>query len=222
MNIGLDLSEIAIDQFINEGLLKDIPIVNTVLALFKAGTSIKDALYIKKLLLFIGKVQEVSKDKRVNFLKEISVIVEEKNRLFEKILGTIDKLDDSAKALLLGKIFKHLIVGNINLIQYYRITRVIEDMMLDEINYFFYKHGYFEHNDETREKYYFYSDIIGEDNLKSIMIKNELFEVKEELKFSRNIRPQEYRIEKKENLTKLGELFAEFGFESRYYLQNPI
>ena len=155
--IGLDLSEIAIDQLLQDGLLKDLPIVNSIVALFKTGISIKDAFYIRKLLIFIGKIQEVPKEKRIKFLKEISNVIEEKNRLFEKILFTIDKLDESGKAVLLGKVFKHLIVGNITLIQYYKVSRVIEDMLLDEINCFLYEYGYFEPNEEYREKndYYF-------------------------------------------------------------------
>ena len=145
-----------------------------------------------------------------------------KKRLFEKILFTIDKIDESEKTMLLGKVFKHLIVGNINLVQYFRISRVIENMMLDEINYFFYSHGYYKHNDDTRKKYYNYMELVGEQNLKSIMIKNDLYEIKDELTYQENRGPQQYMINKKEGLTNFGMLFCEFGFESRFYLKVPI
>ena len=122
----------------------------------------------------------------------------------------------------MGKVFKHLIVGNINLILYYKIARIIEDMLLDEINCFFYEYGFLEHNDETREKYYYYSRLVPIDDLKLILIRNGLFEVKEELKFREHVKPNSYIIEKKEGLTDLGRLFADFGFKARYYLKNPI
>lgn len=221
-NVGLDIAEIAIDQFLTEGLLRDIPILNSVVALFKSGVSIKEALFIKKLLLFLKKIQEVSSEKREYFLIEISKVEKTKRRLFEKLLFTIDKLDDTEKALILGKAFKHLIVGNINLIQYYRISRVIEDMMIDEINYFFYEYGYLKHNEETREQLYYYMDLIGKNNLKEVMIRNGLFEIVEKLKFRENISPQQYHIEKKERLTTLGEIFRELGFEGYIHLKNPI
>ena len=94
--------------------------------------------------------------------------------------------------------------------------------MLDEINYFFYLHGYYEHNAETREKYFYYMELIEESNLIATLIKNDLYEIKEELTYRENIRPQQYKMEKKGGLTNLGRVFCEFGFESRFYLTKPI
>lgn len=222
ISVSLDVSEIALDKFISEGLLKDIPVLNSLMALYKSGVGVKEALFVKKLLLFLAKIQDVPSENRKRFLIEISEIEKNKKRFFEKLILTIDRLDDSEKSTLLGKIFKHLIVGNIRLVQYYRISRIIEDMMIDEINCFFYEYGYYEHNDLTNKQRCFYMDLIGKDNLKEIMIRNGLYEVTEKLVFVENIRPQQYKIEKKEKLTRLGELFAEFGFESRFYLKHPI
>ena len=64
--------------------------------------------------------------------------------------------------------------------------------------------------------------LIGPDNLQEVMIGNGFFEVKEKLIFSEHSNPKQYNIEKKENLTKLGVLFSEFGFKSQFYLNNPI
>jgi hypothetical protein len=222
LNLGVDLSEIAVDQFLKDGIIKDLPVINSLVAFVKTGISIKDALYIKKLLIFLENIQGVSEEKRKKFLKEISLITEEKNRLFEKILSSIDRLDDSKKAILLAKVFKHLIVGNIDLIQYYRFARIIEDMLFDDIDFFFYRYGYYDNNDQTRQVVYNYMEKIGDDYLKEILIKHGLFELKEEPFFDESLRPNKIRFRKKEGLTKLGGIFAEMGFESRFYLENPI
>lgn len=107
INLGLNISEIALDQFLKGGIIKDLPVINSFVAFVRTGISIKDAIYIKKLLIFLENIQEVSEEKRKKFLKEISQITEKKNRLFEKILSSIDRLDDSKKAILLAKVFKH-------------------------------------------------------------------------------------------------------------------
>ena len=49
-----------IDAVLSEGPLKDIPVVNTVVALGKLGISINDRLLIKKLLAFLSHFQTVS------------------------------------------------------------------------------------------------------------------------------------------------------------------
>lgn len=220
-SLGLDFTEIAIDQFLNDGLLKDIPLVNSITAIFKTGASIRDALFIKKVLIFISTIQEIDLEKRKTFLLKLNEIKENKFRLFEKLIFTIDKIDESKKMKLLGKVFKHLIVGNIDLIQYFRICRVIEDMLLDEINFFFYEYGHYEHNDKTREILYSMYGINTED-FKQTMIRNGLFRVREELEYWKNIVGQKYKMKKIEELTDFGKLFCEFGFKPWLKLKNPI
>ena len=48
-----DYIEIGIDSFINDGILKDIPIVNTIVAVLKAGKNIHDRNLLKQTLTFI-------------------------------------------------------------------------------------------------------------------------------------------------------------------------
>jgi len=43
-----DFSELAIDGFLQDGLVRDIPIVNSVLGLAKAGFSVRDRLFLEK------------------------------------------------------------------------------------------------------------------------------------------------------------------------------
>ena len=103
INLGIDISEMAIDHIFDEGILKDIPILNSIITVFKAGKSIRDALFVKKVILFLLTIQEVPNEKRKTFLVEMSKVQTEKNRLIEKLLLTIDKLDDSDKSLFLEK-----------------------------------------------------------------------------------------------------------------------
>ncbi len=46
-----DLGEVALDSFLESGIVKDIPLLNTVISLFKIGHSVGDAFYIKNLQL---------------------------------------------------------------------------------------------------------------------------------------------------------------------------
>ena len=53
INLVKDGLELAIDQVVNSNLAKDIPVVNTVANMLSLGGSIRDALFAKKLMIFI-------------------------------------------------------------------------------------------------------------------------------------------------------------------------
>ena len=51
-----EYAEIGLDAVMEEGVLKDIPIVSTAIALYKIGNSIKERHNLKKLLIFINEI----------------------------------------------------------------------------------------------------------------------------------------------------------------------
>lgn len=46
-NVLTNIGEIALDSVVEDGLLKDIPIISTVINIYKIGTSLKERYYIK-------------------------------------------------------------------------------------------------------------------------------------------------------------------------------
>ena len=50
-NIVSDFAELSVDSILQEGVLKDIPIVSTLISLTKVGISINDKLFLKKMKL---------------------------------------------------------------------------------------------------------------------------------------------------------------------------
>ena len=69
--IAKEYAEIGLDAVLSEGLLKDIPVVNTVVALGKLGISINDRLLIKKLLAFLSNFQTVSAEDRTKMVRKL-------------------------------------------------------------------------------------------------------------------------------------------------------
>ena len=57
--------ELGIDSFINDGILKDIPIVNSIVAVLKIGKNIHDRNLLRQTLTFINEFNSgnISKDK---------------------------------------------------------------------------------------------------------------------------------------------------------------
>jgi len=60
IGIGANLTEITIDSIMKDCLLKDVPIVNTLISLTKFGANIKDRLFLKKDNWFFIKTRKCS------------------------------------------------------------------------------------------------------------------------------------------------------------------
>ncbi|WP_010241520.1 hypothetical protein [Clostridium arbusti] len=129
---GIDNIEVALDNFLQDRILKEIPFVKTVIALFKTGKSIRDYLLMEKLCAFLTNIEDIPQDKINKFINKLE---NEKNitKIGIKILQIIDRLDDTRKAELIGKLFKVLLDEEINSSQYFRLCYIIDKCYYDDI-----------------------------------------------------------------------------------------
>jgi hypothetical protein len=111
-NIFNDVSEIIIDKALDEGLLRDIPIVNTIRSVIKAGYSISDYLFTKKVIEFLQPLSKYTVDERKEFLNKLDP--EQLNKATESLIFYLNRLDSIKKAEMLGKIFEAYMTGRID------------------------------------------------------------------------------------------------------------
>ena len=69
-NVSSGLAEAGIDSALESGLLKDIPVVNTLIGLYKSGVSLRERRYIQNLIAFLSEFNEISADKKDNFIEK--------------------------------------------------------------------------------------------------------------------------------------------------------
>lgn len=130
--IGIDITQISIDSVLESGVLKDFPIIGSLIGIWKTGVTVKDYLFLNKLIFFLKEsstLPEKSRKKIIEKLEDSSYQLE----VGEKLIAIIDKLETGSKAKLLGKAFA--LVGN-NIIsndEFWRISFVIEKLPMDDI-----------------------------------------------------------------------------------------
>ncbi len=66
--VTVELAEALSDTLLEDGLAKDIPIIGTVYSLSKFGMSVRDRLFIKKLISFISEVANVPATDRAEMI----------------------------------------------------------------------------------------------------------------------------------------------------------
>lgn len=135
-NISANLSETLLDSFLNDGVLKDIPLISTIIGLSKTGFKINDALFAKKIIYFINEIEHISNDKVNEMINEIDDSDSFKIKVGEKLLYIIDKSDDHEKSKIIGKLFKAFLEKTIDYDLFLRCSKVVERVMIDDLEYF--------------------------------------------------------------------------------------
>lgn len=88
-----DLAEVGLDAILNDGLLKDVPVISTAIALYKIGNSIKDRHYIKKLVVFLDEINNGIADekKRNEYRQKLQDNEDVRNQELEYLMILVDR-----------------------------------------------------------------------------------------------------------------------------------
>lgn len=111
--------EFTLDHFLQNGLLKDLPIIGPVLNVIKVGIDIRDRIFMEKLKIFIDNI-----DKTENWKEKFSDM-NECNKISKKLLYIVDSCDDDNKLKLIGMAFNYLVSGEINKDEFFYIVNII-------------------------------------------------------------------------------------------------
>ncbi|CRM76083.1 hypothetical protein [Pseudomonas sp. 8 R 14] len=118
LELGKDMGEVAIDailadKFGVDGALKDIPILNVAVSLYRAGNKVTAYFFAKNMLAFLLEVDKVPAAKRIEFLDKNCANEEGVENVGEVALMILDKIDHPRLATMLGRAFALLTVGEI-------------------------------------------------------------------------------------------------------------
>lgn len=136
INISSDIVEAIIDSTLDDGILKDIPIIGTIISLNKGVLSLQDRIFSKKILAFISQLKDIPQKQRNEAIDKIENSSKEKIKVGEKILYLIDKSDDHVKAQMIGILFSEYIKGNIDYNEFKRCSEIINKAFLDDLLWF--------------------------------------------------------------------------------------
>lgn len=69
-----DFMEVGLDTILDDGLLKDIPVINSIISLYKTGMNIRERFLIKKLIVFLTSLSDTTPEDRSKFLQNMNNI----------------------------------------------------------------------------------------------------------------------------------------------------
>lgn len=135
-----DLAEVGLDAIMDDGILRDIPILSTAVAIYKMGDSIKERHTIKKLLAFLNEMNNgiINEKKRAEYRQKFQSNEKFRNQEIEYLLILIDRYISNDKPQLLAKFYLAYLDELINWFEFTVFAETIERFLPDDIERLFF------------------------------------------------------------------------------------
>jgi hypothetical protein len=114
VEVATEIGEVALDSFLQQGLLREVPILGWLVKFYGAQQSIRDRLFVKKIAAFYKGAGKASPEERAKFRKKIETNKEYQKKVGESLLLLIERHERFEKSLLLGRLFASLMSGDLS------------------------------------------------------------------------------------------------------------
>lgn len=132
----INLAETFTDSMLKDGVVKDIPIIGTIIGLGKTVLNIKDRLFLKKIIYFISELSDIPPQTRNKMISKIDNSKEYRVKVGEKLIYIIDKCEDHERAQIIARLFSAFLTSKIDYADFLRAANVIEKTVLEDLYYF--------------------------------------------------------------------------------------
>jgi hypothetical protein len=132
--VNIDLAEITLDSFLNDGILKELPVVKTILAIGKFGLKIQELIFLKKVLKFLTQLDSTSTEERSVFISKVEKDEEYNKKVGLALLLILDKLEDLEKPEIIGKLFSASVKGIIDYQMFLRLSNLVQKLFIPDFN----------------------------------------------------------------------------------------
>ncbi len=161
-SLGGNLSELVIDSVLEDGIMKDIPIISTIIGLSNIGIKISDRILLNKIISFLFELKDIPKSKREEMITKIDNSKKYKIKVGEKILLIIDKCNDYENSQYVAKLFSSYIAAKINYNDFLRGANIIQSVEINDFKDFL-------NLDESKFRYSFNNENLNYDDVKYLM-----------------------------------------------------
>lgn len=198
-----ELLEISFDLLTESDALKDIPVFGIGFKSYSLYKKLTESFFTKKLLKFLFELKEIPLSERELFIKDIES-KNETNKAGEKLLISLNRLNDYEKATLIGRLLKKTILGKLKYTDFNRLVHIIDSAFIDDLKMLKNNYHLGGISDDVKS------------NLQQIgLIKQSISDVKREKNFQIRIGGNGDNIQPKliYKINDIGSKFIKFGFD---------
>lgn len=133
LELPAEILEFTIDQIVDEGILKDIPVVGWIAKGVSVTRSISDRIFHHKVLRFLMALEKTDQRDRQEFLNNVKEDPSFRRKVGEHLIVVINKIDAFEKTSLLAKCFDHFITEDIDFDYFIDLSNIIERTPLSDL-----------------------------------------------------------------------------------------
>lgn len=132
-----DYLEIGIDSIIDGGILKEIPIVKTIVGVLKVGKNVHDRNLLKQTLVFINEFNrnEIRQDKIEEYKKRIENDPKKCEDELGRIILLLNNFIDREKSIMLSKVFKDYVGQLLNWNEFCEYSEIINRLFIQDFSF---------------------------------------------------------------------------------------
>ena len=128
-----EVGEVFLDCIFEDSILKDIPIIGTIVGATKCIKNIHDILFTKKLLAFLNGICDCDSHERQTAIEKWESYPHYRINVGETLLAMINRCDDSQKAAWLSKLFYELVLLRQKPTLFMRAEKVLSSLSVMDV-----------------------------------------------------------------------------------------
>lgn len=128
-----DVGEAIMDSALEDGILKDIPILGSIVGAGKCIKNISDVLFTNKLIAFLTGLKDADAEERKAAILKWEDDAKYRMRVGEALLNMINRCDDTQKAQWLSKLFYELVLKQQKSELFMRSEKVLSAMSVMDV-----------------------------------------------------------------------------------------
>ena len=125
-DVAKEYAEIGIDSVLTDGLLKDIPLLNTLVAVGRLGLSLNDRVFAKKIFRFLTSLSELSTSERQSMLDRLENEDSFRGEVGGRLIEILDRVDSYSKPEMIARAFRAYAMEDIDFDMLSRLNFAVE------------------------------------------------------------------------------------------------
>ena len=133
-DILIDLSEVGLDNIVDSELIKEVPVIKTVVSVYRIGHTLRERSYVRKLAIFLNEISNgtVDNEKKKVYLRRITKNKAIFQHELEYVLTILDRFISEDKSRLLGRLYVARINGKIDWTGFGQYSETIDRLLIGD------------------------------------------------------------------------------------------
>ncbi|BEP70831.1 MULTISPECIES: hypothetical protein [unclassified Variovorax] len=126
VEVGKEYAELVIDTFMSDGFLKDVPVVGTLVALWKGGQTVSDQIFLRKIDAFLQGFDGQEKEKIKAMVDRLNTDESFRGRVGDVLIDLLNKMSVEKQPRMLAMAFRAYADAEITGLELRRLAVAIE------------------------------------------------------------------------------------------------